>query len=310
MIIFNRAEFLKEIASININNSKLAQELECTVHTVSRWKNGLNPPSGQNERNLVNFLLKKGCLKDELYIESDTDEPMGKVLQEGVEGFDSSKLMELRLNKLLGKNDTARALDIPLGRYGLIEKGAYEPCITELIKICIFFEKMASYFKKDKEDTDTDSPIKDVNAFDGANTFGEWLKINRKKAKLTQGELARQIDTEQATISIWENGKVIPEQVTQLRVKKVLERALKFSESTGNNETVRKTKSPLVFDGEKLRAQRIKKGLTMHEVADLLNVSYRTVTRWENGFRGGSYYNILMMADMLDCKVKDICKSN
>lgn len=40
--------------------------------------------------------------------------------------------------------------------------------------------------------------------------FGDWLKIERKKKKVTQKEMCERLDIAQSTLSNWENNKVAP----------------------------------------------------------------------------------------------------
>ena len=62
--------------------------------------------------------------------------------------------------------------------------------------------------------------------------------------------------------------------------------------------------------GDFLKALRKTKGLTQAEIADMLNVSNKTISKWENGLGIPEVSTLLMLADLYDVTVDDILRGS
>lgn len=62
--------------------------------------------------------------------------------------------------------------------------------------------------------------------------------------------------------------------------------------------------------GDFLQSLRKSKGLTQQELADLLNVSNKTVSKWENGLGIPEMSTLLLLADLYDVSVDDILRGS
>ena len=60
--------------------------------------------------------------------------------------------------------------------------------------------------------------------------------------------------------------------------------------------------------GEFLKSLRISKGLTQMELAEYLNVSNKTVSKWENGIGIPEVSTLIILADFYEVSVDDILR--
>jgi transcriptional regulator with XRE-family HTH domain len=58
--------------------------------------------------------------------------------------------------------------------------------------------------------------------------------------------------------------------------------------------------------GERLRYLRMRKGMTMQELADLCDIEYSQLSRIERGIINTSLSNIYVLAEQLEIKVKEL----
>ena len=105
-----------------------------------------------------------------------------------------------------------------------------------------------------------------------SETFGSRLRALRKKAGLSQEELADVLGISYMTVRRWEAGKASP------RVEDVpsIAQALGVPDAD-----LLDTNASIPF-GANLKALRKKAGLTQSQLADLIGVHETTIRRWEN----------------------------
>ena len=58
--------------------------------------------------------------------------------------------------------------------------------------------------------------------------------------------------------------------------------------------------------GKKIKAMRIKRGLTQKQLAELLGVKQQNISDWERGERSPSVKNLKKMAEILNCQIDDL----
>ena len=58
--------------------------------------------------------------------------------------------------------------------------------------------------------------------------------------------------------------------------------------------------------GKKIKAMRIKRGLTQKQLAELLGVKQQNVSDWERGERSPSVKNLKKLAQILNCQIDDL----
>ena len=56
----------------------------------------------------------------------------------------------------------------------------------------------------------------------------------------------------------------------------------------------------------KIKAMRIKRGLTQKQLADRLGVKQQNVSDWERGERSPSVKNLKKLAEVLNCQIDDL----
>lgn len=117
--------------------------------------------------------------------------------------------------------------------------------------------------------------------------FNENLKYLRKKDELTQEELAERLNVSKQSIEEWEKGETLP----SIQKAKELAHILAVSVDTligditykkKNNNKKLKGDSVMKFN-ENLKYLRKREGITQEELAERLNVSRQSVTKWESG---------------------------
>ena len=60
------------------------------------------------------------------------------------------------------------------------------------------------------------------------------------------------------------------------------------------------------FDCQKMKTRRREKGLTQTELATIIGVDQREISRWENGMHEPSISCLKKIAQALDCTVDEI----
>lgn len=111
-------------------------------------------------------------------------------------------------------------------------------------------------------------------------TIGERIKYVRKKHGLTQAQLGEMAYISHGHISRVETGYEVPSK----RFVKLVSLALNVNYEWlmyGNGKDYNEEAFSL---GEKMKAIRVEKGLTLNEVAKKMTVSESCVSRIENGF--------------------------
>ena len=103
------------------------------------------------------------------------------------------------------------------------------------------------------------------------NLFGQRLRIFRKRAGLTQGELAELIGISEITIRRWE----LDQRQPRMEEIKKLAEVLHVSETELCNDDVNNS------FGARLRALRKRAGLTQEQLAEAVGVHINNVSRWE-----------------------------
>ena len=58
--------------------------------------------------------------------------------------------------------------------------------------------------------------------------------------------------------------------------------------------------------GIKIKAMRIKRGLTQKQLADRLGVKQQNVSDWERSLRSPSVKNLKKLSEILNCQIDDL----
>ena len=132
------------------------------------------------------------------------------------------------------------------------------------------------------------------------DSFGSKLKALRKKAGLTQEELAEAIGVHSVTVSQWESDTYLP----KTQNIKALAKALDVPE----NDLLNDSFAPPF--GATLKALRKKAGLSQTQLAEKIGVSLLTLFRWEKGERQPRVDEIKALAKALGVPENDLLNDN
>lgn len=101
--------------------------------------------------------------------------------------------------------------------------------------------------------------------------LGENLKQLRINAKMSQADLAKELDVAQSSIAYWEHGERVPSVEACIKLSKLFNISLDML--TGTN---------LPTVGEKIKALRESKNWTQEHLAQLTNMSVSDIQMYEN----------------------------
>lgn len=139
--------------------------------------------------------------------------------------------------------------------------------------------------------------------------FSIKLQLLRKKAGLTQDELALKLGVSRQAISKWEIGDAFPD------LCKLADLCELFSLSIDalfnpKNENLEPVEGDLRFDlknvGTNIKNLRIAKGISQEAFAEALNVSRQSVSKWENGSVLPKTDVLIVVLEILDVDLKDV----
>ena len=122
------------------------------------------------------------------------------------------------LVELYNKRFNARMNKSTLSRY---ENGTQEPIYTVVINLAKFFNVSVDYLTC--ADTSGQQHAKHINL-----TFGSKLKDFRKKAGLTQSDLASKLNLSKSNISKYESGEIQPSLQTLAKLSDIFETSVDY----------------------------------------------------------------------------------
>ncbi len=139
--------------------------------------------------------------------------------------------------------------------------------------------------------------------------FSIKLQLLRKKAGLTQDELAVKLGVSRQAISKWEIGDAFPD------LCKLADLCEMFSLSADalfnpKNENLEPVEGEIRFDlntvGINIKNLRIAKGISQEAFAEALNVSRQSVSKWENGGVLPKTEVLIVILELLNVDLKDV----
>lgn len=123
--------------------------------------------------------------------------------------------------------------------------------------------------------------------------FGQRLRALRERENLTQAKLAKLCNLSEPTISLYESGKREPSYKTLLLIADILRTNPNYL-LTGKNGGGFKPSGPAKENGtpyknkalaRRIKQERLKKGWTQKQVADMLGVEVGTFSGYERSYR-------------------------
>lgn len=125
------------------------------------------------------------------------------------------------------------------------------------------------------------------------------LKELRKKFNITQEKLAHDINVKQNTISNYENGSSEPDLETIKKLAKYFNVTIDYLLNTTNSD--------IMF---RLRDLRVKKGISQKNLAESLNISRESISKYENGEQEPSYATLKRISKYFDVSIDFLLGSN
>lgn len=132
--------------------------------------------------------------------------------------------------------------------------------------------------------------------------FGEQLKGLRKKAGITQVELAEILNVSKGTVAMWETGKRDTSCSMLLKIADLfgvtVEYLIRGHESI-NADTIGQNEFLIGF-ANRLRTVREMRGYELEDIQKFTGVSKSAVSYWENGRSWPRVEHLLILAEKLD----------
>ncbi len=163
---------------MNLTQKELAKALNVSTTVVSLWETGQIVPS------------------------SDTYDKLSEVLGDGLNGNNilepdtsvQNLLLNTRRRLGLTQNEFARKLRVSQAAVSVWEKGRSEPRPRTKRLLLKTLVRLSENISDNVEDLD----------------LASWISSRRRISGITQKELANKLETSHSTISLWENGKAVP----------------------------------------------------------------------------------------------------
>ena len=178
---------------LGLTQKELAGQVGVSTATVSLWETGQTTPSFRARRKVLDLLNKEG-LADEMV--SLNQHELLKDL-----------LVTRRKQLGLTQKEFAEKLQVSQAAISIWEKGGTEPrpgTKRRLLKIL------------------QDLPVSKSAVEASRGDLPQWIASRRQRKGLTQKDLAQKLETSHSTVSLWENGKIIPRPATQRRILELL----------------------------------------------------------------------------------------
>lgn len=143
--------------------------------------------------------------------------------------------------------------------------------------------------------------------------IGIRLKTLREEAKLTQEEVGKAIGVTKATVNRYETEEIDIKRTIAIKLAHVLHTTpsyiMGWTDDKNQNLNLESQPPILSLGGvsmasiqERLKEQRLKRGYTLAQLADLLDVKEATVQRYESGeIKNIKHETITRLADILNC---------
>lgn len=136
-------------------------------------------------------------------------------------------------------------------------------------------------------------------------------KSLRQKNGLTQVELAKKLNINQATVSKWEKGKSIPDIMTLKDLSNLfevsIETLLVFNANNAEQKKIEDlTPQQTFMIGEKIKEYRKKRDLSQRDFAKLLKVANGTISLWENNLRVPDLDTIKDISAVLEVPIHEL----
>ena len=141
---------------------------------------------------------------------------------------------------------------------------------------------------------------------------GNLIRVYRKSNKMTIKELAEKSGVSEISIRSYENNKRNPKYENLEKIAYVL--GIPVSEILGYKLQGQCDNLRALSLGERIRTIRKNKKITLKELADKINVSTPTVSRYESNKREPNYETLLLIAEALEVPVSELlneeCEEN
>ena len=141
---------------------------------------------------------------------------------------------------------------------------------------------------------------------------GNLIRVYRKSNKMTIKELAAKSGVSEISIRSYENNKRNPKYENLEKIAYVL--GIPVSEILGYKLQGQCDNLRALSLGERIRTIRKNKKITLKELADKINVSTPTVSRYESNKREPNYETLLLIAEALEVPVSELlneeCEEN
>ena len=248
---------------LGLSQEELAEKLNISQKSISKYERGNRRPSYE----VLTSMASLFCVSADYLLE----------LENGGETVFGEKIVEQRKRKGITQQELADALNISRSTIAGYEAENKKPSYKVLVRIAEYFGVTVDYMLRS---TDT----QDFGICDCGNTIKEL----RTEAGMTQEELGKLLNVQNAAVSKYESGKIPLTGETLLKLSKIFNVSTDYLlGAEGGNVTELEEKEPetgtaLKF-GNRLRELRVSEGITQLQMAVILDTSKSNISKYEAG---------------------------
>ena len=248
---------------LGLSQEELAEKLNISQKSISKYERGNRRPSYE----VLTSMASLFCVSADYLLE----------LENGGETVFGEKIVEQRKRKGITQQELADALNISRSTLAGYEAENKKPSYKVLVRIAEYFGVTVDYMLRS---TDT----QDFGICDCGNTIKEL----RTEAGMTQEELGKLLNVQNAAVSKYESGKIPLTGETLLKLSKIFNVSTDYLlGAEGGNVTELEEKEPetgtaLKF-GNRLRELRVSEGITQLQMAVILDTSKSNISKYEAG---------------------------
>lgn len=165
---------------MNLTQKELAKKLNVSTTVISLWETGQIVPSSDTYNRLSEVLGNEEGSDGKIFLEPETS------IQ--------NLLLNTRRRLGLTQNEFAKKLRVSQAAVSVWEKGRSEPRPRTKRLLLKTLVRLSENISDNAEDLD----------------LAAWISSRRRMSGITQKDLAKHLETSHSTISLWENGKAVP----------------------------------------------------------------------------------------------------